>query len=179
MNSSSINWYTLYTKQGLEKKVVSILSRKNIDNYCPLNKVKPQLNEWKRIAIEPLLPSYVFVRISENELSTVCMIDAVINIVHWLGKPAIVSEEEIEVMKRFMNEYENVKIQKIPLNISNTAPHIVENTGHVIVIKNNSIKITLPSLGYMMFAELKKSNIEVIAANNQAYQVSEKYRFAV
>lgn len=177
MNSTA-KWYTLYTRQGSEKKVASILSRKNIENYCPLNKVKPSLKDWKKVSIEPLLVSYVFVKVSEHQLKLVNSIEGVINVVYWLGKPAIINNEEIEVIKRFTAEYENVQIQKIPFNANDTKREIgsssSETKGHLISFKNNNIKITLPSLGYIMSAELTQSHAEALAVKNHSNPFSEK-----
>ncbi|MCW3094268.1 MAG: NusG antitermination factor, partial [Ferruginibacter sp.] len=46
--SNSKNWYALYTRPGTEKKVANLLSRKNIENYCPL---KRQGNARKKVVL--------------------------------------------------------------------------------------------------------------------------------
>ena len=38
----------------------------------------------------------------------------------------------------------------------------MEQEGQVLSVKNNTIKIVLPSLGYLMFAEVYTNNVEVI-----------------
>ncbi|RYZ19047.1 MAG: antitermination protein NusG, partial [Chitinophagaceae bacterium] len=38
MNAKAL-WYAIYTKPRWEKKVAELLTRKGIENYCPLNKV--------------------------------------------------------------------------------------------------------------------------------------------
>ena len=32
-------WYAVYTRPRWEKKVAEILTRRKIENYCPINKV--------------------------------------------------------------------------------------------------------------------------------------------
>src|SRR5436190_16268144 len=113
MSNSIKNWYSLYTRQGCEKKVANLLSRKNIENYCPM---KRQWNGRRKPVLEPLFNSYVFVQTSETDLQNIRMLDSVVNFVYWLGKPAIIRQEEIEMIRRFMNEYINVKLEKIPFD---------------------------------------------------------------
>jgi transcription antitermination factor NusG len=40
---------------------------------------------------------------------------------------------------------------------------LMELEGKVLSIGNNTVKVALPSLGYMMFAELETSNVKVIS----------------
>lgn len=42
------HWYVVYTKSNCEKKVSNILSKYNIDNYCPLNKIMRQWADEKK-----------------------------------------------------------------------------------------------------------------------------------
>ena len=180
MSNSTKQWYILYTRTGYEKKVSNLLSRKSIDNYYP---VKRHWNGRKKIVAEPLFDSYVFVRVREAELSHIRITDGVINFAYWLGKPAIVRDEEIDIMKRFTNEYSNVNLEKIPFNVNGTSRVIgtplIEQKGHVISVKNNTVKIVLPSLGYIMVAELEKVNAELVSPSKKSYTLLEKFQYAV
>jgi transcription antitermination factor NusG len=44
------------------------------------------------------------------------MTDGVINFVYWNGKPALIKEKEIQIIKRFLDEHENVELVKIELS---------------------------------------------------------------
>ena len=94
-------WYAVYTRPRWEKKVSDILTRRKIENYCPLNKVVRQWSDRKKVLHEPLFTSYVFVRISEPELNSLKQTVGVINLVYWLGKPAVIRDPEVEMIKRF------------------------------------------------------------------------------
>ncbi len=180
MSNSTKSWYILYTKAGLEKKVAHTLSRKNVVNYFP---IKRQWNNRKKIVMEPLFGSYVFVQIEESKLQQVRAIDGVINFAYWLGKPAVIHEEEIEIMKRFLNEYSAIKVEKIPFNVNGSVrvigTPVLEQKGQVISVKNNTVKIVLPSIGFILIAELEKTNVEVITAKKQTFSILEKFQFAV
>jgi transcription antitermination factor NusG len=159
-------WYAVYTRARWEKKVADILSRRKIENYCPINKVTRQWSDRKKIIDEPLFTSYVFVHAPESELTLLRKIDGIINLVYWLGKPALIRDSEIETIKRFLNEHRNIKLEKAKVNLNDTvrivAGPLMEHEGQVISIKNRTVKVLLPSLGYLMVAETETSNVEVI-----------------
>jgi transcription antitermination factor NusG len=178
MDNSMKSWYILYTKPGFEKKVANLLSRRNFENYCPM---KRTLNVKRRETMEPLFKSYVFIELAESDLSSIRLLDNVVNIVYWLGKPAMVKSEEIEVMKRFMNEYTKVNLEKIQLGNQNMEKLIDgDSVGktHMVTVKNNTVKIALPSIGYMLLAEIEKSTVENITSIKKSYSIVEKYQFA-
>lgn len=104
--------------------------------------------------------------IEETEQLAVRSTDGIINFVHWLRKPAIILNQEIDAIKKFLGEYENVQLEKIPVKHNDavriTSGVFMGQEGHAISINNKTVKVHLPSLGFMMKAEVKISNIEVI-----------------
>ena len=166
-------WHVVYTRPRWEKKVADLLSKKNIDNYCPVNRVSRQWCDRKKIILEPLFTAYVFVNIDETAQPSVRDTNGVINFVHWLNKPALIRDEEIEAIKRFLNEFENVHLEKVPVKpndvVKITGGAFMEQKGLVVSLKHKSVKILLPSLGYMMYAEVKRSDIEVVKTSMIPY----------
>src|SRR5688572_5910878 len=108
-------WYALYTKPRWEKKVDKLLAEKGMESYCPLQRVQRQWSDRKKIVDEPLFKSYVFVRISDEQQTAVRMVNGVVNFVYWMGKPAIVKDHEIQIIRQFMNEYDNVEVTQTPI----------------------------------------------------------------
>ena len=49
MGENIMHWYAIQTKPRWEKKVVTLLNEKAIENYCPLNKVLHQWSDRKKI----------------------------------------------------------------------------------------------------------------------------------
>ncbi len=131
--TTEAKWYAVYTRPRWEKKVAEILTRKKIENYCPLNKVVRQWSDRKKI--------------------------------------------EIDCIKKFLNDYNNVQVEKTPININATVRitqgPLMEYEGNVIAIKNKTVKIVLPSLGYSLIAEVEKTNVKVIS-NSGPYEVNYK-----
>jgi len=166
MHSVNKKWYVVYTRPRWEKKVADLLFRKKIEYYCPLNKVHKQWSDRKKLVFEPLFTSYVFVRIDETEQLDVRLTDGVINFVYWLGKPAVIRNEEIDAIADFLNNYKAVKLEKTGVNLNDTVRIIggplVMQKGQVVSIKNKTVKVVLPSLGYMMHAEIETTNVEII-----------------
>jgi transcription antitermination factor NusG len=163
----SQNWYAVYTRPRWEKKVAETLHRKKMEYYCPLNKVVKQWSDRKKTVMEPLFTSYVFVRVTESGLTALRQIDGVINLVYWLGRPAVIKDVEIETIRNFLNEYPNVKLERVQVNVNDmvriVSGPLKEHEGKVVAIQNKVIKVILPSLGYMMTAEVKATHVEVIS----------------
>lgn len=161
------NWYVLYTKSRCEKKVADFLSKRNVENYCPLNRVYRQWSDRKKMVTAPLFNSYVFIHACEAELNTIKnLTNNIVNVVYWLGKPAVIRNEEIEQIRYFLNEYSNVTIEKQPVRM-NEMVRIIKGPfrnleGTVAAIKNNMLVLSLPTLGYKMMAEVNAANIEIL-----------------
>ncbi len=162
------NWYVIYTRQGKEKKIIETLNRKKIENYYPLNRIVSHSglhNDW---VYEPLLASCTFVRIAESEISHVKQIHGVINLLFWLGKPAIIDNLEIELIKKFISEYADVRLEKIRIKTNYTPvipsmPDGIEREDYLFDVKNKTVKAILPSLGYSMVAPAEKAEMEIPA----------------
>lgn len=167
MDNTGKNWYAVHTRPRWEKKVASHLSKKGIELYCPLNRVQRQWSDRKKVILEPLFTSYVFVRLSESEQLSVLQTDGVISFVYWLKKPAMIRDEEIEAIKRFMNEHESVKLEKTEVNIHDKVRIIggplMEREGNILEVKQKTVKVLLPSLGYTLVATIEKSNVEILS----------------
>jgi len=162
--NKEIKWYAVHTRPRWEKKVAGILHKKGIEFYCPLNKILRQWADRKKFVFEPLFTGYVFIRSTEEEHLKVKQTAGVINIVYWLGKPAVVKDAEIDAIKKFLDNYNNVQVQKTQININDKVRIIhgplIYLEGHVMNIMKHSIKILLPSLGFAMIAQLEYSSVE-------------------
>jgi transcription antitermination factor NusG len=161
-----MNWYAVYTRPRWEKKVAENLTKRKIENYCPVTKVISQWSDRKKIVYMPLFTSYVFVRVNAIQLSEIRMVDGVINLVYWLGKPAIIRDLEIEMIKLFLNEHKTVQLEKTPVSLNDKVRIIngplMEKEGSVVGISSNKVKLVLPSLGYLMIAEVAKENVQLL-----------------
>jgi transcription antitermination factor NusG len=173
MNTQPV-WYAVYTKPKWEKKVAELLTRKGIENYCPLNKVLKQWHDRKKLVEEPLFTSYVFVCVSSTALTEVRKTDGIINFVYWLGKPAVVREEEITTIKSFLGSYRDVQLEKIKIKPEDAVQIIsgplMNREGKVLEVHQKTIKVLLPSLGHALVAQVEKASVEVISASEAKFR---------
>lgn len=93
------NWYVVYTKPKWEKKVAEKLNEIGIECYCPLIIQIKQWTDRKKKVEVPLFNSYVFVQLEDTDRNSVFQISGVVRYLFWLGKPAIVRDEEINIIK--------------------------------------------------------------------------------
>lgn len=160
------NWYAVYTRPRWEKKVAQLLTERKIQNYCPLNMVEKQWSDRKKVVYEPLFVSYVFVHACTKQHSEIKQVPGIVNLVQWLNKPAIIKDKEIQAIQDFLEIYKSVQLEKVNINLNDTVRIIrgplMDYEGNVVAVKSNSVKVILPSLGYMMSAEIKKSNVTVM-----------------
>jgi len=109
----------------------------------------------------------VFVRISNKEHVAVLQTDGVLNYVKWDGKPAVIRDEEIDLIKNFLREHTNVKVEA-ELHINDTvrisSGPLMEHQGNVVDIKAKTVKIFIPSLKICLYAEVDKSNVAKVKA---------------
>ena len=161
-----MKWYAVYTKPRWEKKVSEMLTSRGIINYCPLNRIDRQWSDRKKIVYEPLFTSYVFVYTTEQKHRELKESNGIINLVHWLGKPAVIRDYEIEAIRDFLSQYSNVQLQKPGINLYDKVRIVngplVQMEGAVVVVGNNTVKVEIPSLGCLMYATLDRSSIQVL-----------------
>jgi transcription antitermination factor NusG len=163
MQAEKRKWYTIYTKPRWEKKVYSLLTERDIEAYCPLNRVRKKWSDRMKWVEEPLFKSYVFVRMTEEDKGRVRMINGVVNFVYWLGKPAVVRDTEIETIRKFLDEYDEV--QAVPFEIHTDARVMIQRgvfmdkEAKVVRVMNNKVQVIIESIGYSLLAVIDKSNI--------------------
>jgi transcription antitermination factor NusG len=160
------SWYAVYTKPRWEKKVAGLLTQKGLENYCPLNKVLKQWHDRKKLVEEPLFTSYVFVFASPAQFTEIKKTDGIINFVYWLGKPAVVREEEIMTIKNFLGQHKEVKLEKTRIKVEDKVQIVqgplMHKAGTVLEVHHKTIKVLLPTLGYALVAQVEKTSVEVI-----------------
>jgi transcriptional antiterminator RfaH len=67
VSDSNLKWYPVYTQPRAEKKAYSALIDKGIEAYLPLHRRLKQWSDRKKWVEEPLISSYLFVRIADND----------------------------------------------------------------------------------------------------------------
>ena len=169
MQENSTFWYALQTKPRWEKKVVMFLNENGIENYCPLNKVLHQWSDRKKIVMEPIFKSYVFVKIEEEKKWDVKKINGILNYVYWLGKPAKIREEEITIIRKFLSEFDNVTVEKnfeVNSKVRVKQGLLMNYEGILLELKGNRAVVKIESLDIQLSAHFDKGNLEMVTRHN-------------
>ncbi len=152
-----MNWYVLHTKPRSEKKVEEKLLSLGISAYCP---TRSEIRFWsdrkKRIQV-PVLPSMVLVNIDTKDINRVFESSGVIRYMFWLGKRAIVRQEEVDILKKYLNgsyNFINTKFSNIKVGDDFSLSSFNNESGIVKRISNNNIWIYLKSIGYSVKLKL-------------------------
>jgi transcriptional antiterminator RfaH len=144
-----MNWYVVYTKPKWEKKVAERLNQIGIECYCP---VITQIKQWsdrkKKIEV-PLFNSYVFVQLPDMDRNAVFQVAGVIRYLFWLGKPAIVKDEEIAIIKKGLSDSnvsdvsikafqvgDRIKLESGVFSSQNAIVQEISNTHYILVLES-------------------------------------------
>lgn len=165
MNENT-NWYVVYTRPRWEKKVASLLAEKGIPHYCPLNKVQKQWSDRKKVVLEPLFKGYIFVQVNEQKKWDIKLVDGILNYVYWLGKPAVVREDEIDTIKKFLQEFNDVEVLNASLDAHDTVlvkqGVLMNYKGIVLEVMGNKARVNIESMGLSLSAVFDVKNLELV-----------------
>jgi len=146
--------------------VHALLTEKKLESYCPLNKVRKKWSDRMKTVEEPLFKSYVFARVNEEEQAKVRMTAGVMNFVYWQGRPAIIPAREIETVRKFLNEYENVVAEPLELKersrVTINQGLFMDHEAQVLKIEGNRVKVVIESIGYSLIASIDKKNLSTL-----------------
>lgn len=150
-------WYVLYTNPKAEKRVSEQLTKMGITNYCPLITKVKQWSDRKKKVEEPLFTSYVFVTLDEKDRNLVFSVKGVVRYLFWLGSPAIVKEEEIEIIKKWLNiDNINIEIDTIKRGdkLTITEGPFKNQSGIVQKVNKHAVRLVLESIGIVLTIKL-------------------------
>jgi len=93
------HWYAVYTKPRSEKKLAQRLNEKRIEAYVPLRKTLKQWSDRKKLVEEPMISSYVFVNVDQENYFEVLNTPGAVRFIWFSGKPAIIPDKQIQNLK--------------------------------------------------------------------------------
>lgn len=159
--STNKHWYVLYVKPKQEFKVEERIKNSNLDVevFCPsLTTIKLWSDRKKKVRV-PLLSSVVLIKSEDSNRKFVFSIPGCVRYLFWLGKPAIVKDQEIEQL-RLISACKNAESHEVealkPGNSIDLAPFGFKDTNGIIEkISNNVCWVVLESLGFIVKVNLK------------------------
>lgn len=155
-------WYIVYTKTGCEQKVCDLLTKRKFECFLPVNNVVRNGHYRYKIDSQPLFEGYVFVYMDISESMAVKQTNGILNFVYWHSNPAVIDEEEIYTLRRFLNTYERVTLEKSGIEKGSAVKIAFESEEDSHATERHVVKLRLPSLGYTVKAADKLTNVTVI-----------------
>lgn len=152
-------WYVLYTNPRAEKKAAQQLSALGFDVYCPVVTRIQQWSDRKKKVEMPLFSSYIFVNVEEKDREKVFAVKGVVRYLFWLGKPAIVKDEEIAEIQKWLNTgYDGIEAENITKGdvIAIKEGPFKNYSGIVQEVNNNTIRLVIESIGIMLTLKYSK-----------------------
>src|ERR1700749_2351257 len=93
--TGNLKWYPVYTHPRTEKKAAAALLAKGIITYLPLQRQLKQWSDRKKWIEEPLIKSYLFVKITEHQQADVLMTKGIARFIYFSNKVATMPDKQI------------------------------------------------------------------------------------
>jgi transcription antitermination factor NusG len=156
-------WLAVYTKPRWEKKVHQQLLLRGFESYCPLTRVHKKWSDRVKAVEEPLFRSYLFVRLTGEEQTAVRMVNGVVNFLYWQGKPAVVTDKEINIIRRFLMEHSDVEARPIDLKpdqkVRIYSGVLMDKEARVLKVNGTYVEVVIETMGFKLVATVKKTNV--------------------
>ncbi|MEJ5992821.1 UpxY family transcription antiterminator [Pedobacter sp. Du54] len=156
MIDKTYKWYPIYTRSRAEKKTQLALEKKNIISYLPLRKVQKQWSDRKKIILEPLLKSYLFIYISAKEYNDVINTHGFSRFIYFSGIVTSIPDKQIDDLKLLLAIEEDLEINEIDVS-----------PGEKVLIKAGPFKGILAEL-----VSLKSNKKIILRLQNLGYSIT-------
>ncbi len=165
MIDKDYKWYPIYTRSRAEKATQLALEKKNIRTYLPLIRVEKQWSDRKKITLEPLLKSYLFIYISAREFTEVLMTYGVSRFIYFSGKIMSIPTKQLEDLKLLLSDGTDLEVNELEVE---PGEKVIIKAGpfkgilaELVYLKHNcKIVLRLENLGYTITVNTSLANIE-------------------
>jgi len=133
------SWFAVHVLANHEFSVALMLCHKGYDNFVPTYSVRRLWSDRTKRLERPLFPGYVFCRTEYGKIGLIVTTPGVRQIVSCGGKPCIVPEAEINVLKQVIASKTNISpypYLKLGQRVEIKEGPLAGITGIVMQIKN-------------------------------------------
>jgi transcription antitermination factor NusG len=166
MISENPSWYVLYTKPRHEKKVAARLEEAGYKVYCPLQKVVRKWSDRTKVVEEPLFKGYLFIQIQDEKRDEVFRYPGTVRYLFWLRRPAVVRENEISLIQKWLGDYDHQCIDISDLQIGDlvriTTGQFMNEEGVLLDRKSNRAVVQLKELGIQLNLNLSNNELQAL-----------------
>jgi hypothetical protein len=155
--TDSRKWFGVKVKDSWKAKVMDALEAKSIICLSPIKEGPGSSGSIN--SNEPgLLECMLFVKTTPEQLDAVMSIKGVDHLLFWRDQPAVIKEKEILLLRYFTSIQKDLFFERIPVRpeaevIVTSGPFLLKE-GDEFDVKSKAIKAELPSLGYVVAAEV-------------------------
>lgn len=163
------SWYAVSTRPNAEKKVFERLTANSYEAYLPLVSSVREWSDRKKKIETPLISTFVFVKLDSTRIYEVLKIQGTLGILKYLGRPAIIKEQEIENLKILMNDtsevskLENIEFEQGEDVLVTNGPFMGLVAQSVIIKGKRRIIVSIEALGSVMEVNLPLSFVIKVA----------------
>lgn len=161
-------WHALYIKSRAEKKALTDLQNKGIEAFLPLQKKLRQWSDRKKWVDMPLIPGYLFVKVSNKEYDMALQSNHIVTYVRFEGKAAIIPDQQIEYLKLLLKQ-DNLDIEIIQeklepgQTIEVVAGPLIGLRGKLLQRNGkNKVAIELEDIGHSALIEISVNDITAV-----------------
>jgi len=162
----TLNWYVLRTKPRQERKAYDALIAAGFELYMPQRETIKIWSDRKKKVLEPIIPSYIFIRISEKNRQSIFPAVAVTNYLFWLHKPVIIRDNEMERMKRWFTDHKQEDINTHKLSkgsmVKVESGLMSGKEGVIEKVSGKYISLTITALGMLMHVDRKSTVVSLV-----------------
>ena len=156
--TQSPRWFVLQVKPRNELKVSEKLQKLGIEAYAPAYVEVRQWSDRRKKVRVPYFASYVFVRLPERERDRAFCHPGVLRYLFLQGKPALVREEELQMIRTYLEGREKQSVLVERLSEGDTVVllrgPLKDTHAHIEQVAANRVRLVLPVLGYKITAKL-------------------------
>ena len=164
------HWHALYVKSRFERKVFNQLQDMGVEAYLPLITQIKQWSDRRKKVEEPLFKSYLFVRNNEKEYLAILNLVGVVKFVTFEHKAVVVPENQIIAIKRYIDDYEQDKEDKVMRSEDLKIGQLVRIThgpmqgliGRLESVKDKRLVVYIEAVGQYLPVSIPRTKVEPI-----------------
>ncbi len=159
-------WFAAYTKSRAEKKTLKALQEQNIEAWLPLQKKMKQWSDRRKLVEEPLIKSYIFVKITREEYLKVLNTKGVVSFIIFEGKAVPIPEDQIYILKKLVDTDAEMDVTQEKLEIGDevkvvTGP-LFGLVGHLVNYRGKQkVMMQIEQTGHTILITIPRSYLEL------------------
>jgi transcription antitermination factor NusG len=159
-------WFVLYTRPQMERKVVHELYHRSIDCYLPLTYENRQWSDRVKNVEVVVFPNYIFVHTHPKQIYNALDIRGAVRYLQSDGKPATLKQSAIESIKKlveFSPQAVAGRSYKTGDKVKIVDGPLTELTGYITNCKGNRrFYVELPILSQTLSIEISALSFEKV-----------------